>query len=117
MPNPQHTGSVRTLRQNYQQSVLAASVALVLALLMSSAVLLSLRQEALLATTRGESAQLRLPLEDTIDVVREHLFTMRRTVEYGLAQPSSGVVRSEEWKPALGTLHRDPKAALDPKLL
>jgi hypothetical protein len=119
--------NIRILRRNYQQSVFAASLLLVAALLIASAVLLSIRQDALLADTRGESQQLQLSLEDTIDVVRAHLFEMRRTTEYNLARPASPgtqgavgpsttVTGSELAKTArteFGSLLVDPKASFD----
>jgi two-component system NtrC family sensor kinase len=42
---------------------------------------------------------------------------MRRAVEYGLAKPVSGEMKAGDWQPGMGSLHRDPKAAIDPKLL
>lgn len=76
----------RSLRGGYRRRLLLAGSLLLLALLTYCGLLFVNRQDAVMADIKAESRQLKLSLDDTIDVVRAHLFSMRRVVEFRQAR-------------------------------
>ena len=107
----------KSLQRRYRRTVLFASLVLIAALLAYSNLLISSRQAALLADVKGESRQLKLSLEDTIDMVRGHLFGVQHSMESSLTQ-AIPAESSRSPGPLLdqGSLLVDPKATLDPKI-
>lgn len=109
----QASGNASSLLKRYYKTTLMFSGGLLLvAVLVYSWVFTSSQQEAVRTSVSAEGKQLRLALDDTIDVVRAHIFTMRRSVEHGLARPVSGDV-SMSMQPDLGALHMDPAAGTE----
>ena len=108
--------TAKPLQRAYLRTLLFAGLLLTGALVAYSAMLLSDKQDALLADIKGESQQLKLSLDDTLDVVRGHLFTVQHDVEGSLAQPSAFDKRAgKDDLPDLGSLLLDPKAPIEQK--
>lgn len=129
---PRLRSGARLLQRRYQRTLLLAALLLIAALLAYSGLQLSDRQQAILADAKSEGRQLKLSLEDTIDVVRAHLFVMRRSVESGLTRPQraevnaapspqgrpseiSGESVAKSLQPEIGSLLVDPNATFDLK--
>ena len=89
-------------------------------------------QKAFYADIRAEGEQLKLSLNDTIDVAQSHVFTMRRSVEHQFSRPETsnpamperirrlavGTTPDSPWenlplklREEVGSLHIDPKAS------
>ena len=84
--------SAKSLQQQYRATLLLRGGLLLAALFAYAWISVGNQRDALHASVKAQGEQLKLSLDDTIDVVRAHAFTMRRSVEHiadnGAAHPA-----------------------------
>jgi signal transduction histidine kinase len=79
--------SGKSLQQRYLASLLLIAGLLLIALLGYAWVSIDKERDSIRASIKAQSEQLKLSIDDAIDLVRGHAFAMRRAIEHGLVRP------------------------------
>lgn len=101
-----------SLQRRYRVVLLGSGLMLMVMILAYAWFSVTTPREAKKAAIKTQGEEIQMSLNDTIDVVREHVFTLRRSVEHGLARPVMTDAASD-----IGSLHLDPTAKIEPKVL
>ena len=123
---PSSKYSVKPLQRNYRTALFLIGALVLISLIAYSWVFVSRQKADVQANLKIEAQQLGLSLDDTIDVVRAHIFNTRRSIEHSLSRPDladkalTRILRGARDNPVqlqadMGTLHVNPAISLEPK--